>query len=102
MIAAGIIDPTLVVRCALADASSVASLMTTTEALIADPEGQVGALLEFLDLSWDAGCLAPLGEQASDGADSEQESSAVSALQEGRWRNYEAHIGPLLSAFGSA
>ena len=73
-----------------------------TEAFIADPEGQVGALLVFLDLSWDAGCLAPLGEHASDGADSEQESSAVSALQVGRWRNYEAHIGPLLSAFGSA
>merc|ERR1719506_2367479 len=36
MIDAGIIDPTLVVRCALADAASVASLMTTTEALIAD------------------------------------------------------------------
>jgi chaperonin GroEL len=36
MIATGIIDPTLVVRCALADASSVASLMTTTECLIAD------------------------------------------------------------------
>ena len=77
-------------------------LDVSTEALIADPEGQVGALLEFLDLSWDAGCFAPLGEHASDGADSEQESSAVSALQEGRWRNYEAHIGPLLSAFGSA
>jgi len=36
MIEAGIIDPTLVVRCALADAGSVASLMTTTEVLIAD------------------------------------------------------------------
>ncbi|CAK0866814.1 unnamed protein product, partial [Prorocentrum cordatum] len=36
MIAAGIIDPTLVVRTALADAASVASLMTTTEALIAE------------------------------------------------------------------
>merc|ERR1719160_1575399 len=36
MISAGIIDPTLVVRCALADAASVASLMTTTEALIAE------------------------------------------------------------------
>jgi len=36
MIASGIIDPTLVVRCALADAASVASLMTTTEALICD------------------------------------------------------------------
>jgi len=36
MVAAGIIDPTKVVRTALADAASVASLMTTTEAIIAD------------------------------------------------------------------
>jgi len=36
MIANGIIDPTLVVRTALADASSVASLMTTTECLITE------------------------------------------------------------------
>merc|ERR1712151_959422 len=36
MINAGIIDPTLVVRTALANAASVASLMTTTEALIVE------------------------------------------------------------------
>merc|ERR1712151_770220 len=36
MIEEGIIDPTKVVRTALADAVSVASLMTTTEAVIAD------------------------------------------------------------------
>jgi len=36
MIAAGILDPTLVVRTALADAASVASLMTTTEALVCE------------------------------------------------------------------
>jgi len=36
MIEAGIIDPTKVVRTALADASSVASLMTTTEVIIAE------------------------------------------------------------------
>ena len=36
MIAAGIIDPTKVVRTALTDASGVASLMTTTEAMIVD------------------------------------------------------------------
>merc|ERR1711920_650747 len=36
MISEGIIDPTKVVRTALADACSVASLMTTTEAVIAD------------------------------------------------------------------
>jgi len=36
MIEAGIIDPTLVVRTALIDATSVASLMITTEAMIVD------------------------------------------------------------------
>merc|ERR1719401_2230201 len=36
MIKAGIIDPTKVVRTAVADAASVASLMTTTEAIIAE------------------------------------------------------------------
>jgi len=36
MIKAGIIDPTKVVRTALADAASVATLMTTTEAIVAD------------------------------------------------------------------
>merc|ERR1719181_2496801 len=36
MIQAGIIDPTKVVRTAVADATSVASLMTTTEAIIAE------------------------------------------------------------------
>lgn len=36
MIEAGIIDPTKVVRTALSDASGVASLMTTTEAMIVE------------------------------------------------------------------
>ncbi len=36
MYAAGIIDPTKVVRCALQDAASVAGLLITTEAMIAD------------------------------------------------------------------
>ena len=36
MVQAGIIDPTKVVRCAIQNAASVASLMVTTEALVAD------------------------------------------------------------------
>jgi chaperonin GroEL len=36
MVKAGIIDPTKVVRCALQDAASVAGLLITTEAMIAD------------------------------------------------------------------
>jgi len=46
---AGIIDPTKVVRCALVDASGVASLMITTEAMIVDcpdatPAGGAGGM----------------------------------------------------------
>ena len=36
LIAAGVIDPAKVVRCALQNAASVAGLMLTTEAIIAD------------------------------------------------------------------
>jgi len=36
LLAAGVIDPAKVVRCALQNAASVAALMLTTEALIAD------------------------------------------------------------------
>ena len=36
MISAGIIDPTKVVRTALQDAASVAGLLITTEAMVAD------------------------------------------------------------------
>ena len=43
MIKAGIIDPTKVVRTALQDASSVAALMTTTEAAVADSPEPAGA-----------------------------------------------------------
>ena len=45
MVAAGIIDPTKVVRVALQDAASVAGLLITTEAMVADrpePKGAPG------------------------------------------------------------
>ena len=38
MIAAGIIDPAKVTRCALQNAASIAGLLLTTEAMIADIE----------------------------------------------------------------
>ena len=44
LVAAGIIDPTKVVRCALQDAASVAGLLVTTEAMIAEkPEKKAPA-----------------------------------------------------------
>jgi chaperonin GroEL len=45
MVKAGIIDPTKVVRVALQDAGSVAGLLITTEAMVADrpePKGAAG------------------------------------------------------------
>jgi chaperonin GroEL len=42
MIATGIVDPTKVVRTALTDASSVASLLITTEAMVADAPAKDG------------------------------------------------------------
>ncbi|MCL5777741.1 chaperonin GroEL [Limibaculum sp. FT325] len=46
LVAKGIIDPAKVVRCALEDAASVAGLLITTEAMVADkpePKGAAGA-----------------------------------------------------------
>jgi chaperonin GroEL len=44
MVAAGIIDPTKVVRVALQDAASVAGLLITTEAMVGDrPEPKSAA-----------------------------------------------------------
>ena len=49
MVAAGIVDPTKVVRTALQDASSIASLLITTEAMVADkPEPKGAAAPECL------------------------------------------------------
>ena len=43
MIKAGILDPTKVVRCALQNAASIAGLMITTEAMVADlPKEEAG------------------------------------------------------------
>jgi chaperonin GroEL len=44
LIQAGIIDPTKVVRCALQNAASVASLMVTTEALVAEKPKKEGRM----------------------------------------------------------
>src|SRR5262245_9886292 len=45
LVKSGIIDPTKVVRCALQDASSVAALLITTEAMVADrPEKKTPAM----------------------------------------------------------
>ena len=50
MIVAGILDPTKVVRCALENAVSVASMLLTTEAIVADiPEEKPAAQVPAMD-----------------------------------------------------
>lgn len=50
MIVAGILDPTKVVRCALENAVSVASMLLTTEAIVADiPEEKAAAPVPAMD-----------------------------------------------------
>ena len=50
MVKAGIIDPTKVVRCALQDAASVAGLLITTEAMIADKPEKKGPAMPGGDM----------------------------------------------------
>ena len=56
MVSKGIIDPTKVVRCALQDAASIAGLLITTEAMVAElpkkqapamPAGGMGGGMDF-------------------------------------------------------
>lgn len=51
MVAAGIVDPTKVVRTALQDAASVAALLITTEAMVADAPAKEGAGPAMPDMS---------------------------------------------------
>ena len=51
MVASGIVDPTKVVRTALQDASSIASLLITTEAMVADKPEPKGSKIEFIKLT---------------------------------------------------
>ncbi len=44
MFKAGIVDPTKVVRCALQDAASVAGLLVTTEAMVAEKPEKKSAM----------------------------------------------------------
>ena len=58
MVAAGIVDPTKVVRTALQDASSIASLLITTEAMVADKPEPKGAAAPAMP---DMGCMGGMG-----------------------------------------
>ncbi len=54
LFAVGVIDPAKVVRTALEDAASIAGLLITTEAMVADKPEKAGALLVVACLIWAA------------------------------------------------
>ena len=61
MVAAGIVDPTKVVRTALQDASSIASLLITTEAMVADKPEPKGAAAPAMPDMGDMGGMGGMG-----------------------------------------
>ena len=57
MLKAGVIDPTKVVRIALENAASIAGLLITTEAMVAQKAGKAGAGAEMSDMGGMAGMM---------------------------------------------
>ncbi|WP_158964805.1 chaperonin GroEL [Chachezhania sediminis] len=57
MLKAGVIDPTKVVRIALENAASIAGLLITTEAMVAQKPGKAGAGAEMSDMGGMAGMM---------------------------------------------
>ena len=57
MLKAGVIDPTKVVRIALENAASIAGLLVTTEAMVAQKHGKAGAHSEMSDMDGMAGMM---------------------------------------------
>ena len=55
MIEAGIVDPTKVTRSALQNAASIASMVLTTESIVADKPAKEGAAMPA-SLRWAAAC----------------------------------------------
>ncbi len=71
------------------------------EDLVADPEPRMRGLLEFCGLPWEDACLAfhETDRQVST-ASTHQVRQPVYKTAVGRWKNYRAHLGPLLEALG--
>lgn len=71
------------------------------EDLVADPEGATRRLLQAADLAWDEKCLrfweTPRGVQTGSMT---QVREPIFATSVDRWRRYETHLQPLLTALG--
>jgi hypothetical protein len=71
------------------------------EDLVTNPEGETRALIEFLGLPWNEGCLAfHKNERSVRTASAWQVRRPVYNRGVGRWRNYEKYLGPLKQALG--
>lgn len=72
------------------------------EDLVAGPEAQARRIVEFTGLRWDPACLAfHRSERAVQSPSRWQVRQPVHSRSVGRWRNYEAHLGPLLDVIGT-
>ena len=71
------------------------------EALLDDPEGEVRAMLAFLDLPFEDACLAfHANARAVRTASSEQVRRPINRDGVDQWRRYDAWLGPLREALG--
>lgn len=71
------------------------------ERLVADLETEVGRMLEYLGLPLERSCLEYYrNDRSFNSLSSEQVRSPISTEGVGRWRNYEAWLGPMKAALG--
>jgi tetratricopeptide (TPR) repeat protein len=76
-------------------------LRVLNEDMIADPEGQIRRLLDHCGLPFEQACLDfHRNARPVKTASSEQVREPVNAKGVGRWRPFEAHLGPLVAALG--
>ncbi len=73
------------------------------ERVVADPEAESRALIGFAGLDWHDACLRPHeSERITWTHSNEQVRRPVYATSAGRWRRFERHLTPLISALGDA
>jgi hypothetical protein len=71
------------------------------EQLVADPEGEIRRLLDYLDLPFDTACLEfHRNPRAVKTASSEQVRQPINRTGIDQWRPYEQWLGPLKQALG--
>ncbi|MCA9279890.1 MAG: sulfotransferase [Phycisphaeraceae bacterium] len=73
------------------------------EQLLEEPERQVRALLDHLDLAWDDACMKfHENKRVVLTASQDQVRQKLYTTSRGGWKRYEKHLGPLIEALGDA